>query len=93
MPITTVLDEAQSLCASERAKKLAADVTHLVPPTGHARFRTSFCGVLCAEGRLEHERSTHGRGTSTKAHVNCSACLEEAFERSNRALPPELQRD
>lgn len=72
-----------------------ADPTHLVPATGHARFRTSLCGVLCAEGRLTHERETHGRASSTLAHVECAECLRltdldapvTSSDRDNRDSP------
>lgn len=73
----------------------SVDPTHLVPDTGHARFRQSACGVMCAEGRLTHERETHGRGSSTLANVDCEECLrlsrgsESLFssERDNREAP------
>jgi hypothetical protein len=66
---------------------MLAETTHLVPSTGHPRFRMSLCGVACAEGRLDHEIETHGRGSSTLDHVDCGECRDRAFEASGRAQP------
>jgi hypothetical protein len=83
-------DSALDLFAAD-----APDPTHLVPTTGHARFRQSACGVACAEGRLTHERETHGLGSSTLANVDCAECLRlsdldeptASAERDDREAP------
>ncbi len=52
-----------------------SDRVHLVPPAGHKRFRTSLCGVECAEGGFTSDEKTFARGTSTAELADCEECL------------------
>lgn len=76
------------------------DRIHLVPPTGHKRFRTSLCGVECAEGGCTNDEQTFARGTSTPEHADCQECLaldeqadpDAAENRFNESVDPYLPR-